>query len=287
MKPSSSPSPPLPPAPSAPGVPPTHESIAADLRSLGLEAGRTVLVHASLRSLGWVCGGALAVVQALLDVLGPEGTLVVPTFTSDNRDPSRWKDPVVPEEWWPTIRERLPAFDPALTPGHRMGAISEQVRSWPRALRSTHPHTSFAALGPLASEIVSGHELTCHLGERSPLARLEDADALVLLLGVGWERCTCFHLAEYRQPSPPVRQYEGAVLGPRGREWVTFEDVDLDDSDFARLGAAFEASAPVATGTVGAAASKLFAIRLAVTFADVALRSRFRAECSHRFVTTV
>jgi sulfhydrogenase subunit alpha len=249
--------------------PATRESIARDLRALGLEPGRALLLHASMRAMGWLCGGSVAVVQALLDVLGPDGTLVAPTFTSDNRDPSRWKDPAVPCEWWPTIRASMPAFDPAITPGQRMGAISERIRTWPGALRSDHPHVSFAAVGPLASRIVAGHELTCHLGERSPLARLEEVDALVLLLGVGWERCTCFHLAEYRQPSPPRRVYEGALLGPDGREWVTFEDVDLDDSGFGRLGAAFEAEDPsISTGLVGQAPSRLFRLKSAARAAS-------------------
>src|SRR5262249_13877724 len=80
------------------------------------------LVHASLRSIGWVCGGAVAVVQALLDVVGPTGTIVVPAFTTDNRDPSRWRHRPVLEEWWPTIRAQLPAFDPAVTPCRELGS---------------------------------------------------------------------------------------------------------------------------------------------------------------------
>jgi aminoglycoside 3-N-acetyltransferase len=110
-------------------APQTRASLGRDLSTLGLSAGDTVLVHSSLRSLGWVCGGALAVVQALLDVLGPGGTLVVPAQTMGNSDPRHWSRPPVPESWWPVIREHLPAFDPAVTPTVGLGVIAEMVRT--------------------------------------------------------------------------------------------------------------------------------------------------------------
>src|SRR5690606_25891005 len=103
--------------------------------------------HASLKSLGWVCGAQVAVVEALLDALGPEGTLVVPTHTSNNTDPAGWENPPVPKSWWDTIRLQTPPFDPLVTPGSHMGAISECVRRWPGANRSNHPCVSFAAIG--------------------------------------------------------------------------------------------------------------------------------------------
>ncbi|MFC7484654.1 aminoglycoside N(3)-acetyltransferase [Luedemannella flava] len=187
------------------------ESLGADLRRLGVRPGDTVLAHTSLSSLGWVCGGAVAVVQALLDVLGENGTLVVPAQTANNRDPSLWSDPAVDEADWPAIRANLPAFDPAITPSHRMGVIAEQVRTWPGARRSDHPQTSFAAVGARAEELMADHRLTSPLGEHSPLARLEEADARILLLGVGMAVCTSFHLAEYRLPDPPRRMNYCAV----------------------------------------------------------------------------
>src|SRR5215218_9297419 len=89
-----------------------------------------------------------------------------------------------------------PADDAALRPGH--DAVAELVRTWPGARRSEHPQLSFAALGPAAAALTAGHSLAEGLDERSPLARLYDQDAKVLLLGVGHERNTSLHLAEYR-----------------------------------------------------------------------------------------
>ena len=242
--------------------------------------GRVLLVHASLRAVGWICGGSVAMVQALLDVLGPSGTLVVPTFTSDNRDPRLWSESPQPQRWWDTIREHLPAFDPARSPGHRMGALSEQVRTWPGARRSAHPQTSFTALGRDAEVIVDGHDLSCHLGPRSPLGRLDELDAQALLLGVNWNRCTTFHLGEYRQAEPPRRRYACVVRSASGREWCEFEDVSLSDEDFDELGRDYEGSLSRTTdpglsvGTVGAAPSTLFSVPSAVRFATSWLADR-------------
>lgn len=253
----------------------TRKSLGADLSGLGVQPGETLLLHASLRSLGWVVGGATAVVQAILDVIGASGTLVVPAQTPNNRDPSTWDDPAIPQELWSTIRDNLPAFDPALTPSEGMGRIAEQVRTWPGARRSDHPQTSFAGTGLRARELLAQHPLESPLGEDSPLARLEAVEAKVLLLGVGMEKATCFHLAEYRIPGAPPRINYCAVQGPSGRQWIEYAGIRLDDRDFSRLGKSFEHERPdvVACGPVGDAGCRLFPIQPAIAFAEVWMRA--------------
>ncbi|WP_033340033.1 aminoglycoside N(3)-acetyltransferase [Catenuloplanes japonicus] len=249
-------------------LPPTRSSLAGQLSALGVPPGGVLLVHGSLRALGWVVGGAEAVVLALRDVLGPDGTLVVPTHTPVNSDPARWINPPVPVEWWEVIRAETPAFDPARTPSRFMGAIAEQVRTWPGARRSTHPQLSFAALGPRAAEITDGHALDDGLGETSPLGRLYRLGADVLMLGTGWDTCTSLHLAEYRWGRVPRHTEGGAVRGPDGEQtWVTWEDVTFDASDFELIGADLPEFVPVRTGTVGGGTAMLVAQAAAVDFA--------------------
>ena len=96
--------------------PRTRQTLATELFHAGLTPGMTVIVHSSLSSLGWVCGGSVAVVQALMDVITPDGTIVMPTHSGDLSDPAAWEAPPVPSEWWPIIRETMPAFDPKVTP---------------------------------------------------------------------------------------------------------------------------------------------------------------------------
>ncbi|MEU1182684.1 AAC(3) family N-acetyltransferase [Streptomyces sp. NPDC005820] len=249
------------PPPTGPLV--TRETLAAQLRELGVEPGEILLVHSSLRSLGWVCGGAVAVVQGLRDALGPNGTLVVPTQTGELSDPAVWSRPPVPREWWDTIRATMPAYDPLVTPSRGLGVIPETVRTWPGALRSAHPQTSFAALGARAAEVVEGHATDCRLGERSPLARLERLGARVLLLGAGYDTCTSFHLAEYRIPAPLV---EIGRPGPHG--WETVTEVSIDSDRFDELGHDYERDRPVVRGKAGAADVRLFPVADAVAYAE-------------------
>ncbi|AVT37929.1 aminoglycoside N(3)-acetyltransferase [Plantactinospora sp. BB1] len=249
-------------------APHTTGSLAADLRALGLSAGDVVLLHCARRSIGFVAGGTQAIVQALLDVLGSAGTLVVPTHTPDNTDPAGWRHPPVPETWWRTIRDQTPGFDPARTPSRWMGVVAEAVRTWPGALRSHHPQVSFAALGARAPEIVRDHRLDDALGENSPLGAVHRLDGRVLLLGCGHESNTSLHLAEYRQPSPPrgatgssVRQADGSS------RWTSWIDVVTDESDFTRLGADYEATGAARVGAVGSATARLIPQRHLVDFA--------------------
>jgi hypothetical protein len=105
-------------------APHTVASLKSDLRSLGLVSGDVAMLHASRSSVGFVAGGPQAIVQALLEILGQQGTLVVPTHTPENTDPATWRNPPVPQSWWPVIREQSPGFDPELTPASRWMGIS-------------------------------------------------------------------------------------------------------------------------------------------------------------------
>ncbi|MFF5441656.1 aminoglycoside N(3)-acetyltransferase [Streptomyces achromogenes] len=252
------------PAPPPTGPLVTRDSLATGLRLLGVESGETLLVHSSLSSLGWVNGGAVAVVQGLLDALGPAGTLVVPTQTGDQSDPALWEDPPVPGEWWDRIRATMPPYDPRVTPSRGVGVIPETVRTWPGALRSAHPQTSFAALGPRAREITEGHAPDCRLGEASPLAKLEKLGARVLLLGAGYGSCTAFHLAEYRIPAPRVEVGRPAP----GGGWETVVEVSITSDRFDALGRDFERDRPVVRGRVGGADARLFPVADAVAYAE-------------------
>jgi aminoglycoside 3-N-acetyltransferase len=248
----------------------TRATLADDLRQLGVSPGGTLLVHSSLSRLGWVVGGAQAVVLALLDVLKPSGTLVMPTHSGGVGDPERWQHPAVPEEWWPTIRDEMPAFDPSLTPTRKMGAIVECFRHVDGVRRSHHPQVSFAAWGPNRDAVIEDHGLAFGLGETSPLARLYELEASVLLLGVGHGNNTSLHLGEYRADYPRKRSItrHSPVLVDGERQWIAWEDLDPDDSDFESLGTDFSSTGLETAGVVGAGTARLMGQRPVVDFAS-------------------
>lgn len=245
----------------------TRKTIARELRELGVERGETLLVHSSLSSLGWVSGGAEAVVLGLLDALGEDGTLVVPTFSGHNSDPALWQFVELPQEWIQPIRDTLPSYNKHTTHTRRVGIVPETARTWPQAVRSDHPQLSFAAIGPKAEWLMSDHKLNCCLGNDSPLNKLEKTSARVLLLGVDFTACTSFHLAEYRVPNPPLEENSFAVSINGERRWMTVQDVALSPQDFDKIGAELESKEIIQTGYIGAAKSRLFSLPKAVAHA--------------------
>ncbi len=249
--------------------PVTSASLFRDLTALGLTSGATVLVHASLSKLGWVAGGAQAVIEAIEQVLGDAGTLVMPTHTTQLSEPSLWVDPPVPEAWWPILRSQTPAFDPDATPTRNMGAIAENFRRLPGVRRSLHPHGSFAAKGPYAEEVIGIHENASMFGERSPLGTLYRLDAWVLLLGIGYANNTSLHLSEYRADFKAKRWHtEGAPVIENGeRRWIKFEGLRIDDEDFPQIGEAFaNATNAEHKGSVGWGEGRLMRCRDIVDF---------------------
>ena len=249
-------------------TPNTVASLEVELRQLGLKAGMVVIVHSSLSSLGWTSGGAVAVIQALMNVITPKGTLVMPTHSGELSDPSHWENPPVPESWWQEIRDTMPAFNPAYTPTRGMGKIVECFRTFPDVKRSNHPQVSFCAWGEHADKVTQNHGLAYGLGKNSPLQKVYDLNGHVLLLGVGHGNNTSLHLAENHANVGKKFKTGAPIINEKGeREWHEFEDVDSDvDELFEDLGRYFEDFSTVLTGKIGNADAKLMNQRELVDF---------------------
>lgn len=249
-------------------MPVTRKSISEDLKNLGIEKGDTLLVHSSLSSLGWVCGGAQAVTMALIDAVGEEGTLVMPTHSGDWSDPVEWGNPPVPEKWHEIIRDNMPAYDPDLTPTRGMGEIPELFRTLPNALRSNHPLVSFSATGKFKEKVTENHSLTPQLGMESPLGILYNLEKTkVLLLGAGYDSCTSFHVGETLIGDKISKSRTGSAIYEKGeRVWKWFDDYEYNSDDFLELGKAFESKYKVRKKLVGNAECRLFSLKEAVDF---------------------
>ena len=197
----------------------TRADIAGGVRTLGLPEGALVQVHSSLSQLGYVEGGAGAVVDALLETVGPRGTVMVPTFNHGKAD----------------------IYDPRTTPSVS-GAVTEALRKRPDACRSIHPTHPYAAIGPDAEWLVEGHLEVETFDPKSPLGKLATRGGYVLLLGVGMRANTAAHIGEsmahvhcigFNRFPRRVRLDDGRVIpawsvvwrdGPCLIEWQPLED---------------------------------------------------------------
>ena len=249
-------------------LPITVSSMIRDMQVLGIQEDDHILVHSSLSSLGWVCGGAQAALQALLTSVGGGGTLIMPAQSGDWSDPSEWGNPPVPHKWIDIIHNELPAFDALLTPTRGMGRIAELFRSFPGTLRSQHPQVSFCSNGKYAEYVTADHPLTPQFGVDSPLGKLYDIGAKVLLLGVGFHSCTSFHLAEAKLDHMPTKRMGTAMMKDGERVWEWFTDFAYDSSGFSMIGERFEAEGNLHRGKIGNAECALFDMKEAVDFAS-------------------
>ena len=237
--------------------------------SLGLEKGHTLMVHASLSKFGYVCGGAQTVIEALLETVGEEGTVMMPTQSWKNLDPEDGVHWDVAEEYWQMIRDHWPAYDKRITPTNTMGSVAEMFRSWPGAVRSDHPARSVAAWGKHAEYLVSGHDFSNIFGDGSPIGKLYELDGDVLLLGVGYDKNTSLHLADTRAAYPGKHNCveHSAIMENEKRVWKAYETLFVDGEDFEQIGTAFEQACTVRHGKLGNAELRLMKQRELVDFA--------------------
>lgn len=142
--------------------------IKSKLKEIGLQEGDVVMVHTSLKSMGYVCGGAQTVIEALIETVRESGTIMMPTQSWKNLDPDTGVHWDVEETEWQLIREYWPAYDKNLTPTNTMGAVAEMFRQIPGSIRSDHPARSVCAYGKYAAYLVENHDLSDIFGEASP-----------------------------------------------------------------------------------------------------------------------
>ncbi|MCK5802816.1 MAG: AAC(3) family N-acetyltransferase [Lentisphaeria bacterium] len=227
----------------------TRENIELGLKDLGLDAGDMVLLHSSLASLGHVEGGADAVVDAFLSVLGPTGTLVVPTFGA-------------------------------------LGVITEVVRNRPDAVCSIHPKARVAAIGPAAERLCRDHwKAELAHGEDTPYVRIADEGGYVCLLGVDQDRNTTLHTVEELLRLPYLKETSEVTFEtPEGQVTKSWPFFPGPHRDFLGLGAVLEQNGIVHTGRIGDATVRLMRSSELIEFSlDVGRRDPTFVLCDSPF----
>lgn len=249
----------------------THSRLMTDFATLGVRAGQTIMLHASVKAVGPVMGGPNVILQALLDSISTDGTLMmyagwqdIPDFVHE-----------LPPEAQALYRAEHPPFDPATAHAVRENSVlAEFLRTWPGAQRSLNPEASMVAVGARAGWLTQDHPLDYGYGPGSPLAKLAEAGGHVLLLGAPLDTITLLHYAENRARMRHKRviHYPCPILRDGRTVWVDIEDYDTgeahDDYSFAQIAQTYIALNRVWPGTVGSAESWLFA---AADLADFAI----------------
>jgi aminoglycoside 3-N-acetyltransferase len=200
--------------------------LAGDLKNLGLGTGEVTMVHCRMSALGRVVGGAETVVRAMLDALGPDGTLMAYTGWQD--EPPDDLDGL-DEETRRIYLEEHPAYDPRVALSRRdHGRVPEALRTWPGARHSGHPEAGVAVVGPLAEALTAEHPYDDAYGAGTPYARLVELDGRVALLGAPLDTVTLVHHAEAVAEVPGKRRvsYGSPVIVDGERVWRIFSDID-------------------------------------------------------------
>jgi aminoglycoside 3-N-acetyltransferase len=245
----------------------TRRSLAADFAALGLKPGDSVLAHAALRKVGPILGGPDALISAIIDVIGPDGTLL--GYTDWELD-DEVRDNVA-------LRPDVQPFDPKSSRATRSnGAFPELLRTTPGALRSASPGASMAALGGRAEWFTTDHSLDYGYGPQSPLGKLVEGGGKTMLIGAPRDTMTLLHHAEHiaNFPNKRVIRYEAPILVDGKTVWRWFEEFDTSDVPdgqpedyFATIVSEFLATGEGKVGTVGLAETVLVDAPAIVAFA--------------------
>ena len=230
-------------------------------------------MHSSLRAVGTMEGGAAGLIAAFQKTLGPEGTIVAPTFTFGHSDPAGWHTPPEPESL-DAARAAIPLFDPESTPTYVpwMGIFPEVLRLTPGAKRSNHPIVSFAALGTQAEYLTRGAPYHFPLGTDSPLARLHQIGGLIALIGVGHRVNSTLHLAEVWANVPYIDRSVRLKTGID--QWTKMRGSPECSRGFDRMGILFDSSRLVTHGKLGDAPVQIMSVRAIVSLTMNVLAQR-------------
>jgi aminoglycoside 3-N-acetyltransferase len=253
----------------------SRASLAADFRALGVASGDTVMLHASVRSVGRVIGGPDAIHLALGDALEPGGTLFMyagcPRFYDEVG-----RGNLTPEEE-AEVLAHLPAFDPLTARAARdHGVLAEFFRTT-EGTRTSHHVARFIARGNAAEALTVKQPWDFAFGAGSPLERFMARDGKILLLGCDHDHVTFLHYVEHVAdfPGKIVARFQVPVLVDGGRVWREMKEVDTSvrahanwpGRFFSSLVDAFIARERIAAGRVGDATSFLLPARGLYEFA--------------------
>lgn len=245
----------------------TKDDIKEQLLSIGVQRGMLLLVDADSPKLGYIIGGMQTFIEALMETVGYDGTIVMPAFTLHNLDPACAGADRVIRESWNLVREQAQPFNRKLSAPSTKDPLIHQFLRNEGVLRSYHPVYSFAVWGKYAKLICDKHPLHFGLSKDSPLGKLSELNGFVLLAGCDYTNCTMLHLARYHGDQLPIKILSAPIEQNAAMIWKDMLDLALDNQDFQAIGEVMDERGIVKNMYLNAARCRFFSAREAVNIA--------------------
>ncbi len=213
----------------------TRQRLVETLKRCGVRAGDMVEVHADVRAFECLIGKEETVVDALMDVVTPEGTILMVNRCVANSEPSLWDNPQIVPSMYGVVRNSIPGFDPKNCVLDDSSRVVDNFRHREGVVMSSHPSWSFAAWGASADFLCNQQSLHFPLSEESPIGRLYQRRGKVVLIGEDFEACTCLYLAEHKTACRMITIRGASMKGEDGTSWHKYLDLDISSVPFQKI----------------------------------------------------
>ncbi len=239
----------------------TKEDIKAALQRIGVKKGMLLYVFASMKPFRYVVGGAQSIIEALMELVGYDGTLVMAAPTRHLCDPVEIRK--VPRDQVAEARRNALPFNKKLSAPSGVGEVAIQFMRNDAVLRSNHPMVSFLAWGKYAKLIIEKHPLHFGMNQDSPLGKIREYNGYVVNIGVDYDRCEIFHLVQYQTMKCPIRIYSCPIEKSGATSWIQILDLELSSEGYNEVGKLMEDKQIVKATDLGKSFCRLYSAKSA------------------------
>lgn len=237
----------------------TKDDFKAAFERLGIKRGMLLYVSASMKPFKNVIGGSQSLIEALMELVGYDGTIVMASPTKYLCDPVEVEK--IPRDRAEEARKSALPFNKKLSVPSGVGELAVQFMRNEAVLRSNHPMVSFLAWGKYAKLIVEKHPLHFGMNQESPLGKIKEYNGYAVLIGNDYDKCEIFHLAQYQAMKCPIRIYSCPIEKSGAVSWIQLLDLELNSKGYKEIGKIMEERQIVKTTYLGSTTCRLFSAR--------------------------
>lgn len=232
-------------------------------KKLGIKQGDLIEVNSIVDPFGYVVGGSQTIIDALIETVGYNGTILMQLKIAENSEPSTWTKPKVHPLYVQDIRNKLPAFDCYASNG-KSDSLVDNLRRRKNVVISKHPSFPYVALGKYSKMLCNYHSLNFANSMESPAARFYELKGKILLLGSDYSSSNVVHLAEYYGDYAPL-QVNCAMVDDDGIDtYKKYLDICSDNTLQFKIGKILENKGYIKKHTIGNSECCLYDCQVAI-----------------------